>query len=91
MKKSIVIKSRQQNSVFKWLTDLTENGWNNEPPSWNFTKYLVDEQGVLANCFGPSIAPTSKDVIDAINAKFTAVIPKASLAPYAPTALPVNP
>ena len=69
MKKSIVIKSRQQNSVFKWLTDLTENGWNNEPPSWNFTKYLVDEQGVLTNCFGPSIAPTSKDVIDAINAK----------------------
>jgi glutathione peroxidase len=69
MKKSRVIKSGQQNTIFKWLTDSRENGWNNEPPSWNFTKYLVNEQGVLTNYFGPSIAPTSESVIDAINAR----------------------
>ena len=66
MKKSTVIKSSEQNVVFQWLTDSTKNGWNNNPPSWNFTKYLVDEEGRLINYFGPSISPLNKDVIEAI-------------------------
>jgi glutathione peroxidase len=66
MKKSTVIKSPGQNIVFQWLTDSTKNGWNNNPPSWNFTKYLVDEEGKLVNYFGPSISPVSKDVLDAV-------------------------
>ena len=67
MKKTTVIKSPQQNNIFQWLTDSTKNGWNNKPPIWNFTKYLVNEEGVLINYFGSSISPMSKDVIDAIN------------------------
>jgi glutathione peroxidase len=66
MKKSTVIKAPEQNTVFQWLTDSTKNGWNNKPPSWNFSKYLVNEQGMLVNYFGPSISPGSKDVTDAI-------------------------
>ncbi|HEY6503495.1 MAG TPA: glutathione peroxidase [Chitinophagaceae bacterium] len=66
MKKSTVVKSPGQNSVFQWLTDSAKNGWNNKPPSWNFTKYLVNEEGVLTNYFGSSISPVSKDVTDAI-------------------------
>lgn len=69
MKKSTVIKSPEQNHIFQWLTDSTKNGWNNKPPSWNFTKYLVNEEGVLTNYFGPSISPMSKDIINAINKK----------------------
>jgi len=66
MKKSEVIKTSEQNEVFKWLTDSTKNGWNNKPPSWNFTKYLVDEEGALINYFGPSVSPSSSKVKKAI-------------------------
>jgi glutathione peroxidase len=66
MKKSTVIKSPEQNIVFQWLTDSSKNGWNNKPPSWNFTKYLINEEGVLTNYFGPGISPISKDVVDAV-------------------------
>jgi glutathione peroxidase len=68
VKKSTVIKSPEQNSVFRWLTDSTQNGWNNKAPSWNFSKYLVNEEGLLTNYFDPSISPMSKDVLDAIKA-----------------------
>ena len=68
-KKSSVIKSPQQNTIFQWLNDSTKNGWNNKPPSWNFAKYLVNEEGVLTNYFGSSISPLSKEVLDAINKK----------------------
>ena len=66
MQKSKVIKSPQQNPVYQWLTDSTKNGWNNKPPPWNFTKYIINEEGVLTNFFGSSISPMSSDVEKAI-------------------------
>lgn len=67
MQKSGVIKSAQQNPVYQWLTDSAKNGWNNKPPSWNFAKYIINEDGTLINYFGSSISPMSKEVIKAIN------------------------
>jgi glutathione peroxidase len=69
MKKSVVKKEAEQNGVFKWLSDSSLNGWNNKPPSWNFAKYIVNEDGVLTNYFGSSISPMSSDVVEAINKK----------------------
>ncbi len=66
MKKSTVIKSTVQNDIFKWLSDSTKNGWNNQAPKWNFSKYLVDESGVLIHYFDPAVSPLSKEVINAI-------------------------
>jgi glutathione peroxidase len=66
MKKSSVIRGDGQNEVFNWLTDSSRNGWNNKQPSWNFAKYLVNEEGVLINYFGSSVSPLDKEVIAAI-------------------------
>lgn len=66
MKKSGVIKNGQQNEVYQWLTDPARNGWNSKQPSWNFSKYLVSENGVLVNYFDPSVSPLSDAVIQAI-------------------------
>ena len=61
-KKSSVVKGNNQNSVYKWLTDASSNGWNNQQPDWNFSKYLIDEDGVLSHYFGPAISPLSKEL-----------------------------
>ena len=66
-KKSIVVKQQQQNDVFRWLTHKELNGWNDTEPSWNFSKYLVNEQGLLTHYFGPSVSPLDSSVIEAIN------------------------
>ena len=65
-KKSTVIKGEQQNEVFKWLTDKSRNGWNDQQPSWNFSKYLINEKGELINYFDPAVSPLSDEVIKAI-------------------------
>lgn len=65
-KKSVVIKSGDQNKIFKWLTDKTKNGWNEQPPSWNFSKYLLNEQGTLTHYFDPSVSPLSEEVVKAV-------------------------
>ncbi len=66
MKKSSVIKGNVQNAVFKWLSDATQNGWNEKQPTWNFSKYLVNTKGELVNYFDPSVSPLSDEVITAI-------------------------
>ena len=67
MQKSSVIKSANQNKIFEWLSSSTKNGWNNQQPSWNFCKYIVDEQGRLTNYFGSTIEPMGKEIATALN------------------------
>jgi len=64
--KSSVIKGDSQQKVFQWLTDKTKNGWNNHPPTWNFSKYLLNEEGVLMGYFDAAISPLSEEVRKAI-------------------------
>jgi glutathione peroxidase len=65
-KKSIVIKGPEQNKTFKWLSSKEENGWLNQMPSWNFCKYLIDEQGMLTHFFEPAIEPLHAEIAEAI-------------------------
>lgn len=65
-RKSIVVKSGDQNNIFRWLTDKAKNGWNEQPPSWNFSKYLINEQGTLTHYFDPSVSPLSEEVVKAV-------------------------
>lgn len=66
MSKSSVVVSPEQTPVYNWLTNAQSNGWNSKAPSWNFSKYLVDENGKLVNYFGPSVSPLSYEVIKVI-------------------------
>ena len=65
--KSSVIKGEQQNEIFKWLSDKKLNGWNDQQPTWNFSKYLVNENGVLINYFDPAVSPASDEIKNAIS------------------------
>lgn len=47
LSKTSVVASAEQSPVYQWLTNASHNGWNNKAPSWNFAKYLVDEEGRL--------------------------------------------
>ena len=65
-KKTVVKKSGEQHPIYQWLSDKNKNGWNEKPPAWNFSKYLIDEDGVLTHYFDPGIDPTSAEVLRAI-------------------------
>jgi glutathione peroxidase len=66
VKKSVVVKSDAQNEVFNWLTHSNKNGWNDKAPEWNFSKYLINEHGMLTHYFGPAISPMDEKIIEAI-------------------------
>ena len=68
MRKSQVVEGAGQNPVFRWLTHSQQNGWNNQVPEWNFSKYLISENGMLTHYFGPAVSPMDDTVQRAIKA-----------------------
>ena len=65
-KKAIVVKSNDQQLVFKWLTQKSQNGWNEQAPTWNFCKYVIDEQGQLTHFFKSSVDPLGDEMQQAL-------------------------
>ena len=66
-KKSVVIKKENQNLIFEWLSNPAKNGWNDQEPVWNFSKYLLSETGELLGYFGPAISPNDNRLLELIN------------------------
>jgi glutathione peroxidase len=66
MFEKVAVKGANTAPIYKWLTDPALNGWNSQAPSWNFCKYLIDEQGKLVNFFASGVKPESADFVKAI-------------------------
>jgi len=62
-----VKKSGEQHPLYSWLSNKNLNGWNNKAPSWNFYKYLIDENGNLIKMFSSKIKPFDDDIIQYLN------------------------
>ncbi len=65
--KTSVVKGPEQHPLFSWLSDPAQNGWNSEAPKWNFSKYLIDEQGRLVGYFDPGVSPTGKQITQSLD------------------------
>jgi glutathione peroxidase len=60
----ISVKGKNVHPIYQWLSDAELNGWNNQEPTWNFSKYLIDKDGNLLGLWGPSIDPQSKEIVN---------------------------
>jgi glutathione peroxidase len=61
----VSVKGSDKAPIYQWLTTKTMNGWNTDEPSWNFCKYLVNEEGKLTNFFTSKTKPSSPEFIAA--------------------------
>ncbi|MBH30405.1 MAG: glutathione peroxidase [Candidatus Marinimicrobia bacterium] len=62
----ISVKGKDKHPIFGWLTDSRLNGWNDQEPTWNFCKYLVNEEGQLVKFYKSSVKPLSDQLISDI-------------------------
>lgn len=56
------VKGKSQHPLFKWLTDKEQNKLDDYKVSWNFNKFLIDENGQLISHHGSSVSPLSEDI-----------------------------
>jgi glutathione peroxidase len=49
--------------LFKWLTNKQENGVLDASVKWNFTKFILDENGKLLASFESKVTPESEEIL----------------------------
>ena len=63
MMSKISVKGDDQDPLYTWLTSKSENGVEKSKVSWNFQKYMIDEEGQLVGHFAPTVKPDSKKLV----------------------------
>jgi glutathione peroxidase len=62
----ISVKGDDMHPLYQWLSDKSKNGWNDQAPTWNFCKYLINEKGELVKFFGSGVKPLGDEMKKAI-------------------------
>lgn len=67
MAAKVSVKGKDIHPLFKYLDDEAEKLGMKDPIKWNFTKFLIDENGKLVTVFPSKVKPTSEDVLKYLN------------------------
>ena len=59
----ISVKGDDIHPLYEWLTSKDENGLEDSKVTWNFQKYLIDENGQLVQHLSPKKSPFHDDII----------------------------
>ena len=63
----ISVKGKDMAPIYQWLTQKSRNGVLDSEVTWNFQKFLIDEQGKLVDVLQPREKPYSEKVIAWLN------------------------
>jgi glutathione peroxidase len=63
MMSKISVKGNDQDPLYKWLTSKDDNGLEDSKVSWNFQKYMIDEDGQLVGHFSPKTKPDNEELV----------------------------
>ncbi len=58
----IRVKGSKQHPIYDWLTSKSKNNKKDFKVSWNFNKFLVDENGLLIDHFNSKTSPLSIEI-----------------------------
>ncbi|MEI7628671.1 MAG: glutathione peroxidase [Bacteroidota bacterium] len=58
----VSVKGDDTAPIYKWLTSKTENGVLDATISWNFNKFLLDENGKMIAYFPSKVTPDSEEI-----------------------------
>lgn len=63
MMSKISVKGSDMHPLYQWLTEKSLNGVEDSKVSWNFQKYLIDEQGKLVKSISPRTDPMDEEIL----------------------------
>ena len=64
MTQKVDVKGEGAHEIYQWLTKKELNGKSDYEISWNFNKFLLDENGSLIAYFPSSVKPLDDDILD---------------------------
>jgi glutathione peroxidase len=67
MAEKVSVKGKNIHPLFKYLAQEAKKIGVNEPIKWNFTKFLIDENGKLVGVYDSKVNPMSEDITKHLN------------------------
>lgn len=64
MMDKVSTKGKDQSPIYQWLTQKSKNGVKDSKVSWNFQKYMIDEDGKLVDFVAPKKSPLTDEIVD---------------------------
>lgn len=64
MMSKISVKGSDQHEVYQWLTQKSKNGVEDAEVSWNFQKFMIDENGNYVGVVSPKDSPDSDKIVN---------------------------
>ena len=64
MMSKISVRGSSMHPIYKFLTDKSKNGVISSSVSWNFQKYLINEDGTIHKVISPRTKPEDQKIID---------------------------
>lgn len=68
MFEKLSVKGVDKHPLYRWLSDKSLNGWNDKEPAWNFSKYLIDENGKLLEFYPSAVSPMDDQILKHLEA-----------------------
>jgi glutathione peroxidase len=59
----VTVLGRHSHPLFQWLTQKSQNGVADIEITWNFQKFLIDENGQLVKSLAPAVSPMDDSVL----------------------------
>lgn len=69
MMEKISVKGDDIHPLYQWLTSKKENGAVDADVTWNFQKFLINEEGKVEKSFSPRTKPNDEEIINWITQK----------------------
>jgi len=63
MMDKISVKGKDIHPIYQWLTEKAKNGVADNKVTWNFQKFLIDENGDLVKSLSPQTSPTDSEIV----------------------------
>jgi glutathione peroxidase len=67
MAEKVSVKGSDIHPLFKYLTEEAAKLGVEDPIKWNFTKFLIDENGKLIAVFPSKVKPTDPEITKYLN------------------------
>lgn len=63
LSEKVTVKGDNTDPIFVWLTSKSKNGVMDVEVKWNFTKFLLDEEGRLLQSFESKVTPLDEAIL----------------------------
>ncbi len=64
MMEKISVKGKDMHPLYQWLTEKSRNGVMDAEVTWNFQKFMIDENGKLVDVASPREKPLSDRIVN---------------------------